>query len=94
LPNVERPRLALAQGPAGSFQELCARYLVEYSDKIRLGVSRLTEDQVWWRPAAGANAAGNLILHICGNLSLWIRRTLAAKRSTAAAPRSSRRIGP
>lgn len=68
----EVPTTALSRGPAGSFPELAARYLEEYLDKIRLALERLTEDQVWWRPAPGTNSAGNLVLHLCGNLSLWI----------------------
>ncbi|HSL81569.1 MAG TPA: DinB family protein [Thermoanaerobaculia bacterium] len=66
------PRTALSRGPVGSLPELAARYLEEYLDKIRLAAERLTEDQVWWRPAPGTNSAGNLILHLCGNLSLWL----------------------
>ncbi len=68
----ELPRTALARGPAGSLPELAARYLQEYLDKIRLAVAGLDDRQVWWRPAPGTNSAGNLMLHLCGNLSLWI----------------------
>lgn len=66
------PTTALSRGPARSLPELAARYLEEYLDKIRLAVERLSEDELWWRPAAGTNSAGNLILHLCGNLSLWL----------------------
>ena len=70
--SARLPRTALSRGPAGSLPELAARYLEEYLDKIRLAVERLSEDQLWWRPAPGTNSAGNLILHLCGNLSLWL----------------------
>lgn len=66
------PGTALSRGPAGSLPELAARYLEEYLDKIRLAVERLSEDELWWRPAPGTNSAGNLVLHLCGNLSLWV----------------------
>lgn len=66
------PRIALARGPSGGLPELAARYLEEYLDKIRLAAERLDEDQVWWRPGPGSNSVGNLILHLSGNLSLWI----------------------
>lgn len=66
------PRIALSRGPAGGLPELAARYLEEYLDKIRLAAERLDEDQVWWRPGPGTNSVGNLILHLSGNLSLWI----------------------
>lgn len=54
------------------FVELAAEYLGEYDGKIRRCVMRLTEQQVWWRPNARSNSVGNLILHLCGNLSQWV----------------------
>jgi len=70
------PITALSRGSAGAFPELAARYLEEYLDKIRLAVERLDgplKDQaLWWRPAPGTNSVGNLLLHLVGNLSLWI----------------------
>ncbi len=69
---TELPRTALARGPVNSLPELAGRYLDEYLDKIRLALAGLNDEQVWWRPAPGTNSAGNLLLHVCGNLSLWI----------------------
>ncbi len=68
----ELPRTALARGPARSLPELAGCYLEEYLDKIRLALDGLDDEQVWWRPAPGTNSAANLILHLCGNLSLWL----------------------
>jgi len=68
----QTPTTALSRGPADGFPELAARYLEECLDKVRLAVERLDAEQIWWRPAPGTNSAGNLILHLCGNLSLWI----------------------
>lgn len=68
----ELPTTALSRGPAGAFPELAARYLEEYLDKIRLAVARLDDEAIWWRPAPGTNSVGNLLLHLAGNLSLWI----------------------
>jgi uncharacterized damage-inducible protein DinB len=56
--------------------ELAARYLGEYFEKIELATAGLSESDVWWRPRPHANAIGNLLLHLHGNLSLWIRRSL------------------
>ena len=69
-----RPLLAtaLSRGPAPGFPELAARYLEEYLAKISFAVERLPPERLWWRPVPGANAAGNLLLHLCGNLSLWL----------------------
>lgn len=66
------PTTALSRGPAGALPELAGRYLEEYLEKIRLALERLDGDQLWWRPAPGTNSAGNLLLHLCGNLSYWI----------------------
>jgi uncharacterized damage-inducible protein DinB len=72
-PMSEKPVLtALDQGPATSFSELAGRYLQEYLDKILYALDRLDEDDLWWRPAPGTNSVGNLMLHLAGNLSLWI----------------------
>ncbi|HEV8629571.1 MAG TPA: DinB family protein [Thermoanaerobaculia bacterium] len=63
---------ALSRGRTERFGELAARYLEEYLAKLRLAFDRLPSERLWWRPAPGANSAGNLALHLCGNLSLWL----------------------
>jgi hypothetical protein len=35
-------------------------------------VAKLTSDQVWMRGAETQNAAGNLVLHLTGNVKQWI----------------------
>lgn len=73
---MDLPRYAF-KGPVGrGFPELSAALLQEYADKIAIGLARLSEEQVWWRPNQECNSAGNLVLHICGNLSLWILKGL------------------
>ena len=62
---------AIGQGPCPSFWILSSRFLGEYLEKIRRAVELLDDDDVWWRPAQG-NSIGNLLLHLCGNLSLWL----------------------
>jgi uncharacterized damage-inducible protein DinB len=32
----------------------------------------LENEQIWWRPNEASNSIGNLILHLCGNVSQWI----------------------
>jgi uncharacterized damage-inducible protein DinB len=63
---------ALSRGPAPSFGALAASYLEEYLAKIRFSVERLPAERLWWRPAPDTNSAGNLLLHLCGNLSFWL----------------------
>ena len=38
-------------------------------DKIRHFVGQLDDAQVWWRPRESMNSIGNLMLHLCGNLT-------------------------
>jgi uncharacterized damage-inducible protein DinB len=70
------PVTALSRGPCSDPPELAARYLEEYAHKIRLAVEPLEESAVWRRPSENLGAVGNLILHIRGNLSLWVLRSL------------------
>ena len=72
------PRLVLGAG-AGSVPELASRYLEEYVSKIRLAVENLDGGAIWHRSDEGSNAIGNLILHLCGNLSLWVRAELGGR---------------
>ncbi len=40
--------------------------------KFRHCVAQLSDEQLWWRAAPGQNSVGNLIQHVCGNLTQWI----------------------
>lgn len=44
----------------------------DYLWKIDRVLTRLDEESLWWRPHAGANAIGNLLLHLAGNLRQWV----------------------
>ena len=46
--------------------------LRESLGKIRHCLGQLNDEQVWWRPHAGHNSIGNLILHLAGNLRQWV----------------------
>jgi uncharacterized damage-inducible protein DinB len=48
------------------------RDLALYLEKIRRCVALLSDEQVWWRPNRRSNSVGNLVLHLCGNLSQWL----------------------
>jgi len=66
------PRLALRSDAGSAFNILAERYLREYLDKIELAVAGLDEAAMWQRSGPGTNSIANLILHLCGNLSLWV----------------------
>ncbi len=77
--NTPLPITALSLPPTTSFTELAARYLEEYREKIELGTRPLDFDQLWWRPASSGNSVANLLLHLRGNLSLWILNGLGGE---------------
>ncbi|MCA9736471.1 MAG: DinB family protein [Gemmatimonadota bacterium] len=61
------PSLALA------FLRTSRRHLLgEYRPKIERCLDLLTDQDIWWRPDAGSNSIGNLVLHLSGNARQWI----------------------
>lgn len=44
----------------------------DYVPKIERCLDLLTDDDIWWRPNDVSNSVGNLILHLCGNVTMWI----------------------
>jgi hypothetical protein len=44
----------------------------DYVPKIERCLDRLGEDDVWWRPNEASNSIANLILHLCGNVTMWV----------------------
>src|SRR4051812_17370681 len=44
----------------------------EYRTQLRLAVEALNEEDVWWRANDQSNSAGNLLLHLNGNVRQWI----------------------
>ena len=44
----------------------------KYLPRIVRCLELLSEKEIWWRPNAASNAAGNVVLHVCGNVRQWI----------------------
>ena len=44
----------------------------DYLPKIDRSLEALTDADVWWRPNEASNSIGNLLLHLCGNVTQWI----------------------
>jgi uncharacterized damage-inducible protein DinB len=40
--------------------------------KIQRCLERIDEKDVWWRPNEASNSIGNLMLHLSGNVTMWI----------------------
>ncbi|MEO8576342.1 MAG: DinB family protein [Gemmatimonadales bacterium] len=56
-----------------AFIERSRYYLAtEYPAKIRLAVSELPHDVLWWRPNEESNSVGNLLVHLSGNIRQWV----------------------
>jgi hypothetical protein len=46
--------------------------LADYLPKIDRSLDPLSADDIWWRPNDASNSIGNLILHLRGNVTMWI----------------------
>jgi len=57
-------------------------------------LNQLTNEQVWWRPAASMNSMGNLILHVCGNVGQWITSGIGGVDDTRDRPKEFSEQGP
>jgi uncharacterized damage-inducible protein DinB len=58
------------------FLEVATAKLAEYCDRIEICLGKLTDEQIWMRGGANENAAGNLVLHLAGNVRQWIIASL------------------
>jgi uncharacterized damage-inducible protein DinB len=44
----------------------------DYVPKIERCLDQLSDEDIWWRPNGVSNSIGNLVLHLCGNVTMWI----------------------
>lgn len=63
---------------AEMFRKDALSCLNKYLPRIVRCLEVLSEEEIWWRPNAASNAAGNLVLHLCGNVRQWIISGLGA----------------
>ena len=54
------------------FVEFSASKLEQMMGRIEVCVGKLTSEQIWMRGTEKQNAAGNLLLHLEGNVRQWI----------------------
>jgi uncharacterized damage-inducible protein DinB len=54
------------------FADFSADKLKQLSSRIEDCLAKLTDEQIWTRESDNGNAAGNLVLHLCGNVRQWI----------------------
>ena len=76
----ESPRTVLNMGDDPSvvsaltndFLRVSRRQLQVRVQRIETCLGRLSDEQIWLRRHEVENAVGNLVLHLCGNISQWI----------------------
>lgn len=51
----------------------------ESLERIRKCLDQLTEEEVWQRPNAASNSMGNLVLHLCGNITQYVLSALGGR---------------
>ena len=57
----------------GAFLKKSRKLLLQdFLPKIERAVSVLHDDDIWWRPNDASNSIGNLLLHLSGNVTMWI----------------------
>src|SRR5580704_8382755 len=44
----------------------------QYLSRILRSLNELSDEEIWWRPNEASNSAGNLALHLSGNVRQWI----------------------
>lgn len=58
---------------AARFLDRSRHYLCdEYPIKLTAALRSMPADKLWWRPNDAANSAGNLVMHLAGNVRQWI----------------------
>jgi uncharacterized damage-inducible protein DinB len=55
-----------------SFKQNCLNHLRESSDRIEQCMSHYDKHSLWQRPNPASNSMGNLLLHLCGNITQYI----------------------
>jgi|SRR6185437_13853039 len=58
------------------FLQFSVDKLRQLLDRIEVCLDKLTEAQLWARASENENAAGNLVLHLAGNVRQWITTSL------------------
>jgi len=72
----------------------CVRRLKENQDKINKVLTNLPDAEVWWRPNPASNSIGNLLLHLCGNLTQYVLSSLGGMEDHRERSREFEALGP
>jgi uncharacterized damage-inducible protein DinB len=58
------------------FIDQSIHYMDENTPKIKRCLDELDETEIWKRPNDASNSVGNLVLHLCGNITQWVISSL------------------
>ena len=58
------------------FTHQIARHMEMNTPRIEKCLAELTEAELWQRPNPGSNSVGNLLLHLCGNITQYVLSSL------------------
>jgi uncharacterized damage-inducible protein DinB len=76
-----------ASGVSELFLEFSrAKLIGQYWPRMRECVESLTDEQLWWRPNDASNSAGNLLLHLNGNVRQWLVDSFSSLEDTRDRP--------
>ena len=64
------------QSLQSEFIQQAIHRLEENTPKIQACLGELSEQELWHRPNASSNSTGNIILHLCGNITQYILSAL------------------
>jgi len=64
---------------ATEYKEQCCYRIAENLQKISTCINLLTETEIWFSPSPTLNSVGNLMQHLCGNISQYILTTLGGE---------------
>lgn len=66
----------MKQSIVEEFIEQAIKRLQENTPKIKTCLDELTEEEIWQQPNPSSNSVGNMILHLCGNITQYILSSL------------------
>jgi uncharacterized damage-inducible protein DinB len=64
------------------FIDFSCTKLEQLAGRIGVCLDRLDDGRIWHRNSENENAVGNLVLHLCGNITQWIGHGVAGQPDT------------
>lgn len=61
------------------FATQIARHMEMNTPRIEKALAELTEAELWERPNSQSNSVGNLLLHLCGNITQYVLSSLGSQ---------------